>query len=107
MVPKPEGCKVVDCKWVFKTKLGPDGQVECYKACLVTKEFSQVEGIDFNEMYSPIIGHFTVQTLPALTCANSWHIHQIDVKLAFLNGNLKEKIYMKISLGQNRPERHV
>ena len=60
MVPKPEGCKVVNYKWVFKTKLGPDSQVECYKARLVTKGFFQVEDINFNEMYSPIVGHSTV-----------------------------------------------
>ena len=71
MVPKPEGHKVVDCKWVFKMKLGPDSQVKCYKARLVAKGFSQVKGIDFNEIYSPVVGHSTVQTLLALACANS------------------------------------
>ena len=71
MVPKPEGCKVVNCKWVFKTKLSSNGQVKYYKACLVVKGFSQVEGIDFNETYSPVVGYFTVWTLLALTCANS------------------------------------
>ena len=71
MVPKPEGHKVVDCKWVFKTKLGPDGQVKHYKARLVAKEFSQVESIDFNETYSSVIGHSTVRTLLALACVNS------------------------------------
>ena len=75
MVPKPEGRKVVNCKWVFKTKLGPDGQVKRYKACLVAKWFSQVKGIDFNERYSPVVGHSTVWTLLALVCANGWHIH--------------------------------
>ena len=70
MVPKPEGYKVVDCKWIFKIKLGPDGQVEYYKARLVAKGFSQVKGIEFNETYSPIVGYSTVQTLLALTCTN-------------------------------------
>jgi len=107
MIPKPEGCKVVDCKWVFKMKLGPDGQVECYKAHLVAKRFSQVEGIDFNETYSSVVGHSTVQTLLALACANGWHIHQMDAKSAFLNRDLKKEIYMKIPPGQNRPKGHV
>jgi len=107
MVPKPEGHKVVNCKWVFKMKLGPDGQVKCYKACLIAKEFSQVEGINFNETYLPVVSHSTVWTLLALACANSWHIHQMDVKLAFLNRDLKEEIYMKIPPGQDRPEGHV
>ena len=107
MVPKPEGHKVVDYKWVFKMKLGPDGQVEHYKACLVTKGFSQVKGIDFNETYSPVVGHSTVRTLLALACTNGWHIYQMDAKSAFLNGDLKEEIYIKIPPGQDRPERHV
>ena len=107
MVPKPEGRKVVNCKWVFKMKLGPDGQVEHHKACLVAKGFSQVEGIDFNETYLPVVGHSTVQTLLALACANGWHIHQMDAKSAFLNRDLKEEIYMKIPPGQDRPEGHV
>jgi len=88
-------------------KLGPDGQVECYKAYLVAKGFSQVEGIDFNETYSSVVGHSTVQTLLALACANGWHIHQMDAKSAFLNRDLKKEIYMKIPLGQNRPKGHV
>jgi len=107
MVSKSEGRKVVNCKWIFKMKLGPNGQVKHYKACLVAKGFSQVEGIDFNETYSPVVGRSTVQTLLALACANGWYIHQMDAKSAFLNGDLKEEIYMKIPLGQNRPEEHV
>ena len=99
MVSKPEGCKVVNCKWVFKTKLDPDGQVEYYKARLVAKGFSQVEGIDFNETYSPVVGHSTVQTLLAFACTNGWHIYQIDAKSVFLNKDLKEEIYIKIPLG--------
>jgi len=107
MVSKPESCKVVNCKWVFKTKLSPDGQVKCYKARLVAKGFSQVEGINFNETYSPVVGHFTVRTLLALTCANGWHIYQMDAKSAFLNGDLKEEIFMKIPPEQDRPKGHV
>ena len=97
----------MNCKWVFKTKLGLDGQVECYKAHLVGKKFFQVEGIDFNKIYLPIVGHSTVWTLLALACTNGWHIHQMDVKSAFLNRDLKEEIYMKILLGQERPKRYV
>jgi len=58
-------------------------------------------------MYSSVVGHSTVQTLLALTCTNGWHIHQMDVKSAFLNGNLKEDIYIKILPGQDRPKGHV
>jgi len=58
-------------------------------------------------MYSLIVGYSIVRTLLALACANDWYIYQMDIKSAFLNGNLKEEIYMKIPPGQDRPERHV
>jgi len=58
-------------------------------------------------MYSSVVGHSTVRTLLALACANGWHIYQMDAKLAFLNGDLKEEIYMKIPPGQDRSEGHV
>jgi len=58
-------------------------------------------------MYSPVVGYSTVQTLLALACANGWHIYQIDTKLAFLNGDLKKEIYMKIPPEQERSEGHV
>jgi len=60
IVPKPKGHKVVNCKWVFKTKLGPNGQVKHYKVHLVAKEFSQVESINFNKTYSPVTSHSIV-----------------------------------------------
>ena len=83
----------------IQVELGPNGQVEYYKTCLVAKEFSQVEGIDFKETYSPVVGHSIVWTLLALTYTNGWHIYQMNAKSAFLNGDLKKKIYMKIPPG--------
>jgi len=53
-VGKPKDRRVVGCKWIFKHKLGPDGQVECYKARLVAQGFFQVEGVDYNETYAPV-----------------------------------------------------
>jgi len=59
IVLKPVGCKVIGCKWVFKTKLNENGQVECYKAWLVVQGFSQISGIDFNETFVPVTHHQT------------------------------------------------
>jgi len=56
-VLKPVGCKVIGCKWVFKTKLNEDGQVERYKAQLVAQKFSQIPGIDFDETFAPVTRH--------------------------------------------------
>jgi len=100
-VGKPKDRHVVGCKWIFKRKLGPDGQVERYKACLVAQGFSQVEGIDYNKTYAPVTRHGTIRTLLALAARHQWHIHQMDAKAAFLNGNLSEEIYMKASPGSN------
>ena len=94
-VGKPKDHCVVGCKWIFKCKLGPDGQVECYKAHLIVQGFFQVEGIDYNETYAPVTCHGTIQTLLALAARYQWHIHQIDTKAVFLNGNLSEEIYIK------------
>jgi len=65
-VLKPVGRKVIGCKWVFKTKLNEDGQVERYKAWLVAQGFSQIPGIDFDETFAPVTRHQTLRTLLAL-----------------------------------------
>jgi len=100
-VRKPKDRHVVGCKWIFKHKLGPDGQVECYKARLVAQSFSQVEGIDYNETYAPITRHDTIRTLLALAARHQWHIYQMDAKAAFLNSDLSEEIYMKAPPGSD------
>ena len=94
-VGKPKDHHIVGCKWIFKHKLGPDGQVEHYKACLVAQGFSQVEGIDYNKTYAPVTCHGTIRTLLALVARHQWHIHQMDAKAAFLNSDLSKEIYMK------------
>jgi len=100
-VGKPKDHCVVGCKWIFKHKLGPDGQVEHYKARLVAQGFSQVEGINYNKTYAPVTHHGTIRTLLALATRHQWHIHQMDAKAAFLNGDLSEEIYMKAPLGSD------
>ena len=99
IVTSPKGRKVIGCKWVFKMKHDADGQVERYKARLVAQGFSQIPGIDFSETFAPVTRHQTFRTLLALANRYHWHIHQMDVKTAFLNGNLENEIYMKIPPG--------
>jgi len=98
-VPRPIGQKVIGCKWVFKTKLNVEGQIECYKARLVAQGFSQIPGIDFNEMFAPVTHHQTLRTLIALANQHRWHIYQMDMKSAFLNGDLENEIFMRIPQG--------
>jgi hypothetical protein len=91
----PNRCKPIGCKWIFKNKLRPDGTIEKYKARLVAKEFTQKEGEDFFDTYSPVTRITTIRVLLALAAFRGLHIHQIDVKTTFLYGELDEKIYME------------
>jgi len=107
VVPRPIGRKVVGCKWIFKTKLDAEGQVECYKAQLVAQGFSQIPGIDFNDTFAPVMHHQILQTLLALANWHRWHIYQMDVKSAFLNGDLDKEIFMRIPEGVDSKEGEV
>jgi len=90
LVDLPSGRKTVKSKWVFKLKA--DGR---FRARLVAKGFTQIPGIDFDETFSPIAHFESLRLLLALAALEDWEIHQMDVKLAFLNGVLEEEIYME------------
>lgn len=96
LVPKPANHKLVDCKWLFKIKEG-DRILDPprYKARLVAKGFTQCEGIDFNEIFSPVVKFKTIRIMLAAVTQLDLELEQLDVKTAFLHGNLEEKIYMK------------
>ena len=91
----PEGSKALPCMWIFKRKLDAAGNIERYKARLVVKGFLQREGIDYNEVYAPTSKHTTLRALLAKVASENLELHQLDVKTAFLNGELEETIYMK------------
>jgi len=93
LVPLPAGRKPVSCKWVFKIKQGANGEVECYKARLVARGFTQTYGVDYNETFVPITKLTSIHYIVALVALENMEIHQMDVKTAFLNGELKEEIY--------------
>jgi hypothetical protein len=87
---RPHGCKPVGYKWVFKKKLRPDGTIEKYKARLVAKGYTQREGKDYFDTYSPIARLTTIRLLLSMAASYGLIIHQMDVKTAFLNGGLEE-----------------
>ncbi|XP_071904268.1 uncharacterized protein [Coffea arabica] len=94
LVLLPEGAKPIGCKWIFKIERNLKDNVERYKTHLVVKEFTQKEGIDYKETFSPISSKDSFRIIMALVAHFDLELHQMDVKTAFLNGNIDEIIYM-------------
>ncbi|GJY26813.1 zinc finger, CCHC-type containing protein [Tanacetum coccineum] len=95
----PPGCRPLGCKWIFKRKLKVDRTIEKFKARLVIQGFKQKSGIDYFDTYTLVARISTIRLLIAMASIHSLIIHQMDVKTAFLNGELEEEIYMNQPLG--------
>ena len=95
VVPLPPDTKPLTGKWVFELKCGKDGAIERYRARLVARGHKQREGIDFGEVFAPVAKPETTRMLLAYAAANDLEIEQVDVKTAFLYGDLQEEIYMQ------------
>jgi hypothetical protein len=107
LVPLPPGKSVVGCRWMYKIKTNSDGSIERYKARLVAKRYSQQYGMDYEETFAPVAKMTTIHTLIVVASIRQWHISQLDVKNAFLNGDLKEKVYMAPPLGISHDSGYV
>ena len=94
LVELPAGCKAIGLKWVFKVKRNVDGSISKYKARLVAKGYVQRHGIDYEEVFAPVARIETVRVIIALAASNGWEVHHLDVKTAFLHGDLAEEVYV-------------
>ena len=94
-VVKPAAANLVGCKWVFKIKRDKDGSIIKFKARLVAQGFTQVYGIDYAETYAPVARYSSIRLIIALAAHYDWELHQMDVKTAYLNGELDVPIYMR------------
>ena len=109
IVHLPQGKKTVGCKWVYKTKLKSDSSIEKHKVRLVAKWFTQTYGLDYTETFAPVAKMNTIRVILSLTTNYEWEMYQMDVRNAFLQGQLEEKVYMDIPQGYNikAPRTHV
>ena len=97
-----QGKKVISCKWVYAKKQGSlTKDIVRYKTKLLAKGYAQWEGIDYNDVFSPVVKHSSIQILLALVAQYELDLDQHDMKTTFLYGDLDEKIYMTQQMGLN------
>ena len=95
LVPRPLDKNIIGSKWVFKNKSNEQGKIVRNKARLVCKGYAQVEGQDFDETFAPVARMEAIRMFLAYACHKRFKVYQMDVKSAFLNGNLEEEVYME------------
>lgn len=99
LVHLPKEKVPIGCKWVYEVKLTANGDVERFKARLVTKGYTQNEGLDFHETFSPMVNIATFQTILSLAAQSHWSVYQLDVYNAFLQGDFHDEVYMHLPKG--------
>jgi hypothetical protein len=102
LVTLPHGVKPIGVKWIYKTKYNEKGKIEKHKARLVAKGYSQKYGVDFSEVYAPVARWDTIRTILSLAAHEKWNVFQLDVKSAFLHGELIEDVYVEQPLGYQK-----
>ena len=99
MVPRPKGKYVMSSKWIYKIKHATDGSIDKYKERFIARGFSQKEGIDYEESFSPIARHTSIRSVLSLVAIMKWKKHLMDINTACLNGVVEEEVYVEQPLG--------
>ena len=107
VVPQPNKHNVMGCKWVYRIKTDAQGEVTCYKAHLVAKSYSQVPGMDFSDTFTPVTRLEIICLMLVIAVQQDWEIRQINVKTAYLYGDLDEEIFMEPPKGFPVPDGQV
>ena len=95
IVPILEEDSLVTSKWIYKIKHVVDGSIKKYKVGFVTRGFSQKEGEGYDETFAPITKYTSIRTIPSIASVMGWNLHQMDVKIVFLNGLIQEEVYIE------------
>ena len=95
LVPRPKDKNVIGTKWVFRNNLNEEGKVTRNKARLVCKGYAQIEGVDFEETFAPVARMESIRMILAYASSKNIKVYQMDVKSAFLNGDLEEAVYVE------------
>lgn len=95
----PKGVKPIGVKWVFKNKFKENGEIDKFKARLVEKGYAQHYGVNYTEVFAPVAKLDTIHIILSMAAQYGWNIFQLDVKSAFLHGELKEEIYVQQLVG--------
>jgi hypothetical protein len=93
LVPRPDGVNVIGTKWIYKNKSDENGTVTRNKARLVAQGYTRVEGLDFDETFAPVARLESIRL--GVACILKFKLFQMDVKSAFLNGYLREEVYVE------------
>eukprot|EP00253_Pinus_taeda_P001864 PITA_01864 len=104
IVPRPEVKLMVGLRWIYKVRQATDRSVEKYKERFFARGFSQIEGIDYEEKFAPLVRYSSIRTILALSAQMGWHIHQMEVKTTFLNGFKEEIDSYFIGIGFSKSE---